>query len=193
MKPKFFRRPADFRKWLEQNHDKKKELLVGYHKVASGKPSITWPESVDQALCFGWIDGVRRSIDDESYSVRFTPRQEKSHWSAVNLKRYAALNKSGLVQPAGKKAFAKMDKKNTKKASFEQDEIKLSKSFEASLKANKKACAFFKSLPPSAKKPTIWWVISAKREETQQRRFEILMKSSEAGEKIPLIRKASKK
>ncbi|MEQ9592928.1 MAG: YdeI/OmpD-associated family protein [Cyclobacteriaceae bacterium] len=192
MKPKFFRRPANFRKWLEQNHDKKKELLVGYHKVASGKPSITWPESVDQALCFGWIDGVRRSIDDESYSVRFTPRQEKSHWSAVNLRRYATLNKSGLVQPAGKKAFAKMDKKNTKKASFEQDEVKLSKSFEARLKANKKAWAFFKSLPPSAKKPTIWWVISAKREETQQRRFDILMKSSEAGEKIPLLRIASK-
>ncbi|HCR54320.1 MAG TPA: bacteriocin-protection protein, partial [Cytophagales bacterium] len=106
MKPKFFAKASDFRKWLEKNHGKKTELLVGYYKKKSGKPSITWPESVDQALCYGWIDGIRRSLDEESYTIRFTPRKEKSHWSAVNLKKYKLLNEQGLVHAAGQKAFS---------------------------------------------------------------------------------------
>ncbi len=193
MKPKFFRTPSDFRKWLENNYEKKSELLVGFYKKDSGKLSITWPESVDQALCFGWIDGIRKSINSESYTIRFTPRKERSHWSAVNLKKYKTLKKLGLIHQAGAKAYAKMDKKNTRQASFEQKKIALGKEFEAKLKTNKKAWVFFNQLAPSYKKPSIWWVISAKREETKWRRLDTLIKCSEAGEKIPPLVISKKK
>lgn len=189
MRPKFFPKPIDFRKWLEKNHNIKTELLVGFYKKDSGKPSITWPESVDQALCFGWIDGIRKSLDVDSYTIRFTPRKAKSHWSAVNLKRYAVLKKQGLVHQGGVEAFARMDKKNSKLASFEQKRIVLPKYFEKQIRANKKAWDFFQKLPPSAKKPSIWWVISAKKPETQLRRLQILINSSEVNERIPSLRK----
>ena len=192
MKPKFFQKPNDFRKWLEKNHDKKNELLVGYYKKDSGKPSITWPESVDQARCFGWIDGIRKSLDNESYTIRFTPRKEKSHWSSVNLKRYANLKEEGLVHDAGVAAFARMDKKNSKLASFEQKRVVLPKDFEFQIKSNKKAWSFFQNLPPSAKKPSVWWVISAKKPETKLRRLQILINSSEANERIPQLRKVKR-
>src|SRR5216683_1751207 len=105
MGPTFFATPAAWRDWLEKHHDRRQELLVGFYKKDSGKPSITWPESVDQALCFGWIDGVRRRIDDVSYSIRFTPRKRSSNWSAINIRRVADLTKLGLMRPAGLKAF----------------------------------------------------------------------------------------
>lgn len=188
MKPKFFLKPEDLRKWLEENHLSKKELQVGYYKKGSGKESITWPESVDQALCFGWIDGIRHRIDEESYTIRFTPRKERSHWSGVNIKRFAELKKQGLVKKAGLAAYSKMDKENARKASFEQKEITLPREFEQKIKANKKAWAFFQKLAPSIKKPSIWWVISAKKEETKTKRLGILIQSSEAGQKIPPLR-----
>lgn len=193
MKPKFFPRPEDLRKWFEKNHQSKKELQVGYYKIGSGKASITWPQSVDQALCFGWIDGIRHSLNDESYTIRFTPRKERSHWSNVNIKRFAELKKQGLIQKAGLEAYAKMDIKNSRRASFEQKEIKLPRGFESKIKVNKKAWAFFQKMVPSTKKPTIWWVISAKKEETKIKRLEILIKSAEAGLKIPLLRFGKKK
>jgi len=193
MNPKFFPKPEDFRKWLEKNHSSKSELLVGFYKKDSGKPSITWPESVDQALCFGWIDGVRRSIDEISYSIRFTPRKEKSHWSAVNLKRYKELKKLGLVHKSGENAFSRMDIRNSKMASFEQKEINLDGKFEAVFKKNKNAWSFFNRLAPSYRKPSIWWVISAKKEETQWKRLDILIQCSESGERIPMLRPIKKK
>src|SRR5512147_507837 len=104
--PTFFPTPADFRRWLKAHHATETELLVGFYKTGSGKPSITWPESVDQALCFGWIDGIRKSVDDVSYASRFTPRRPRSNWSAVNIRRVAVLTEQGLMQPAGLKAFA---------------------------------------------------------------------------------------
>ena len=191
--PKFFPSPDQFRKWLEKNHEKENELLVGYYKKQSGKPSITWPESVDQALCFGWIDGIRRSIDDESYTIRFTPRKEKSHWSLVNIKRYKQLKKLNLIQPAGEAAFKKMDKKNTARASFEQKEVVLDKKYLDKIKANKKAWAFYQSFAASYKKASIWWVISAKREETRLKRLRIFINCCEEGEKIPMLQVAKKK
>ncbi|MFZ1806784.1 MAG: YdeI/OmpD-associated family protein [Cyclobacteriaceae bacterium] len=193
MKPKFFPKPVNFRIWLEKNHTRKTELLVGFYKKDSGKPSITWPESVDEALCFGWIDGLRKSLNDESYTIRFTPRKEKSHWSAVNLKRFAELRKSGLIQPSGLRAFERVESRNSKQASFEQEKVTLDKKFETKIKSNKKAWAYFQQLAPSYKKASIWWVISAKKEETQWKRLNILIKSSEAQEKIPQLQISKKK
>lgn len=193
MKLAFFPKPEDFRKWLEKNHAIKSELHVGFYKKSTGKPSITWPESVDQALCFGWIDGVRKSVDEYSYSIRFTPRKEKSHWSSVNLKKYKELKKKGLIHPSGEKAFSRMDSKNSARASFEQKKIKLDKKFETILKANKKAWAFFKKMAPYYQHAATWWVISAKKDETKLKRLTTLISSSEAGEKIPPLNFQKKK
>ncbi len=187
MKPKFFSNPTKFRNWLEKNHNRKDELIVGYYKVASGKPSMTWSESVDQALCYGWIDGIRRSICEISYCIRFTPRRPRSTWSAVNLKKIQVLTKLGLMNSEGIKAYKKRTTKNSEIYSHEQKYLKLKKEYEKKLKANKKAWAYFESLAPSYKKPTIWWVMSAKKEETQIRRLDILISSSSNGKLIPQL------
>jgi uncharacterized protein YdeI (YjbR/CyaY-like superfamily) len=184
MKPAFFPKQSDFRKWLEKNHLKEKELLVGFYKVGSGKPSITWPQSVDEALCFGWIDGIRRSIDDESYSIRFTPRKPKSIWSAVNIKKMADLKKKGLLKPEGIAAFEKREEHRSKVYAYEKAPAKLSSSFEKQLKANKKAFDFFKRLAPSLQRVYIHWIMSAKQEKTQISRMEKLIRESEAGRKL---------
>lgn len=184
MKPTFFKTPSDFRKWLEKNHLKEKELLVGFYKVGSGKPSITWPQSVDEALCFGWIDGIRKTIDDESYTIRFTPRKPKSIWSAINIKKIAELKEKGLMKPAGIAAFEKREEKRSEIYSYEKAPAKLSAEFEKKFKANKKAYSFFLSLPPSMQRASLHWVMSAKQEKTRISRMESLIRDSEAGKKI---------
>jgi uncharacterized protein YdeI (YjbR/CyaY-like superfamily) len=185
----FFPTPDDFRKWLETNHEAETELWVGFYKKATRKPSITWPESVDQALCFGWIDGIRKRIDEEAYQIRFTPRKPKSHWSHVNISRIKELKKENLVMPAGLRAYAKRDPDNTAKASFEQNKVELSPAFEKRLKANKKACDFFNNhLAPSYRKQSIHWVMSAKREETREKRLATLIECSEKETKIPPLK-----
>ncbi len=181
----FFPTQPDLGKWFEKNHNKVDELWIGYYKKATGKPSITWHQSVDEALCFGWIDGIRKSIDEESYKIRFTPRRKGSIWSAVNIKRIKQLIKHGLVKPAGLEVFNKRDEKKTNRYSFEQEKVKLTKEFEKKIKANIKAWEYFQKLPSSAKKPSIWYVMSAKKEETKLKRLDILIKSSEEGRKIP--------
>jgi uncharacterized protein YdeI (YjbR/CyaY-like superfamily) len=183
--PLFFPTQSHLRKWFEKNHKKADELWVVYYKKSSGKPSITWQESVDEALCFGWIDGLRKSIDDESYKIRFTPRRKSSNWSAVNIKRMNELIKLGLVMPAGLEVFNNRDVKKTNLYSFERENVKLSKEFEKKIKANKKAWDYFQSLAPTYKKPSIWWVMSAKKEETKLKRLDTLIKCSEEGRKIP--------
>ncbi len=193
MDPIFFPKPSDFRQWLEKNHDIVKELWVGYYKKASGIPSITWPESVDEALCFGWIDGLRKSIDKKSYKIRFTPRRTGSHWSAVNIKRVKELKTLGLMQPAGLEAFEKRDEKKSKQAAHEQENIKLPEALELKIKANKKAWDFFQLLAPTYKKTSVWWVISAKQETTRLKRLDTLIASSEKGEKIPPLKWNKKK
>ena len=185
MSPLFFPTQSDLRKWFEKNHNKADELWIGYYKKATGKPSITHQEAVDEALCFGWIDGIRKSIDEKSYKNRFTPRRKGSNWSAVNIKRIKELIKLGLVKPAGLEAFKKRDIKKTNQYSFEQNKIKMPLEFEKKIKANKKAWDYFQKLPPSAKKPSIWWIVSAKKEETKLRRLNILIQCSEEGRKIP--------
>jgi uncharacterized protein YdeI (YjbR/CyaY-like superfamily) len=178
MNPKFFPTQTDFRRWLEENHEQEIELLVGFYKVGSGKPSMTWSESVDQALCFGWIDGVRRSIDAESYSIRFTPRKPKSIWSAVNIKKVEELIKQGLMKPAGLAAFEKRNENKSRIYAYERQAAKLSDEFERQFKANKRAWEFFQNQAPSYRKTVIYWVMSAKQEATRQRRLESLIAES---------------
>lgn len=192
LKPTFFATEQDLRKWFKKNHKDTEELIVGYYKKDSGIPSVDWPQSVDQALCFGWIDGIRKSIDDKSYQIRFTPRRENSHWSAVNIKKIEQLFKNDLMQPAGIDIWEKRDKKKIAQASYEQKTVKLDKSFEEKIKSNSKAWKYFSSLAPSYKKQSIHWVMSAKQQETRLRRLGVLIESSENNEKIPAMRVSKK-
>jgi uncharacterized protein YdeI (YjbR/CyaY-like superfamily) len=187
MKPTFFATPADFRRWLERNHDSVAELWVGFHKKATGKPSITWPESVDQALCFGWIDGVRKSVDPDSYMIRFTPRRTGSIWSTVNTKRVKELTRLGLMKDAGLKAFAARDEKKTKQYSFERDNVAFEPALEKRFRASRKAWKFFESQPPGYRKLATFYVMSAKQDATRQRRLDRLIADSEAGQRIGIL------
>jgi uncharacterized protein YdeI (YjbR/CyaY-like superfamily) len=185
MKPKFFSNQSAFRKWLETNHNKKDELLVGYYKKSSGIASIDWEESVDEALCFGWIDGIRKSLNEISYSIRFTPRKNDSKWSTKNINRVGELIKLNLMRPAGLAAYKKRKDENSNTYSFEQRIIKLDDKYESALRKNKKAWEYFSSRVPSYRKPVIHWIMSAKQERTRVKRLETLIKCSEAGEVIP--------
>lgn len=191
--PTYFRSAAAFRKWLVKNHASRDMLWVGFHKFKTGKPSMTWTESVEQALCFGWIDGIRKSLGDEAYMIRFTPRRAGSIWSEVNLKHFHKLKEAGLIMPAGQAAFERKTAKSTNRYSFEQGELELTPEYEKHLKSNKKAWAFFQSLPPSVKKPSIWYVMSAKRRDTQLRRLKTLIMCCAKGERIPPLRRPTRK
>ena len=190
----FFATPAQFRAWLEKNHDAHTELSVGFYKRDSGKPSITWPESVDAALCYGWIDGVRNSVDTVSYRIRFTPRKPSSTWSAINVKRVAELDKLGLMRPAGTKAFAARKGDKTGIYAYEQRQnAKFRLADEKKFRANKKAWQFFQSQPAWYRRTAAYRVISAKQEETRQRRLQQLIEDSERGLSIKELRRASGK
>jgi uncharacterized protein YdeI (YjbR/CyaY-like superfamily) len=183
--PTFFPTPADFRAWLEANHQTEKELLVGYFKKDSGKPSITWPESVDEALCYGWIDGVRRSLGETSYCIRFTPRKARSIWSAVNVRRMGELIAEGRVQPAGIKAFEQRTEDKTAIYAYEQrGAASLDAGQEALFRATPGAWEFFQAQPAGYRKTATWWVVSAKREETRRSRLDTLIQDSAAGRTI---------
>jgi uncharacterized protein YdeI (YjbR/CyaY-like superfamily) len=184
MKPRFFRTPADFRKWLKQNHATAPELWVGFYKKDSGKPSIIWPESVDEALCFGWIDGIRKTIDAVSYQIRFTPRRVTSVWSAVNIKRVAVLTAESRMQPAGLKAFAARRENKSGIYSYEQRRAQLEEPYQRMLKKNKAAWDFFQAQPPWYRKQIGWWVVSAKKEETRLQRLEKLIATSARGKRL---------
>jgi uncharacterized protein YdeI (YjbR/CyaY-like superfamily) len=189
MEPTFFATPADFRAWFERHHESHSELIVGFHKRGSGRPSITWQESVDQALCFGWIDGVRRRIDDASYSIRFTPRKARSTWSAVNIRRMKELVEEGLVAPAGLAAFERRTDDRTAIYSHEQRKAaKLEPDQERRLRADERARAYFEAQPPSYRRAAIHWVTSAKKPETRERRLAQLIECSAAGEPVPPLR-----
>jgi len=190
VKPIFFPTPADFRAWLEVHHEVHAELLVGFYKRGSGKPSITWPESVDEALSFGWIDGVRRSLGEEAYTIRFTPRRATSIWSAINVARVADLTAQGRMRPMGLRAFAARSEAKTGVYSFERNEAaKLSAEQERLLRKNKKAAAYFDAQPAWYRRTATHWVISAKREDTRARRLALLIADSAAGRAIPTLRR----
>ena len=183
--PVFFATPADWRAWLEEHHAGEREVLVGFWKKGSGRPSITWPESVDEALCFGWIDGVRRRIDDESYSIRFTPRKARSIWSAVNIARVAELTEQGRMQPAGLAAFARRSDDRSGIYSYERDDAAvLPEAYERRLRENAAAAEFFDRQPPSYRKVALHWVSSAKKEETRLRRLDQLVAESAQGRRL---------
>ena len=184
MKPTFFRTQPDFREWLQANHDKAQELLVGFYKKCSGKPSITWPESVDQALCFGWIDGIRRNVDPESYSIRFTPRKPRSVWSSINIKRVEYLTENGLMAPAGLKAFEARTENRSGIYSYEQRSDRLPDQYQKKLKQNKPAWEFYNAQGAYYRRLTAWWVVSAKKEETRLRRLDRLIEDSANGRTI---------
>ena len=185
----FFATPAAFRKWLERNHAQQSELWVGFHKKGSGKPSMTWPESVEQALCFGWIDGVRKSLDGDRYVIRFTPRRRGSIWSAKNLGTMKRLLDGGLVHPAGRAAYDARDPERTNRYSFEREHAALDASQERAFRKNARAWAFFQQQPPSYRKMTTHWVTSAKKPETRAKRLAELIADSAAGLRIRALRR----
>ncbi len=184
----FFPTSADFREWLTENHSQCTEQWIGYYKKRSGKASMTWPESVDEALCYGWIDGLRKSIDAKSYKIRFTPRKPDSHWSAVNIKRVEELKKMGLMQNSGMEAFKRRSVEKLARASYEQKTVSLSIKFETQIKNNSKAWKYWQSKAPGYQKQVAWWVMSAKRDETRINRLNTLIDCSERGEVIPPLR-----
>ena len=184
----FFKTQKDLRKWFEKNHETEKELFLGYYKVHTKKPTVTWSQSVDEAICFGWIDGIRKSIDDESYQNRFTPRKPNSNWSAINIDKYNKLLSLGLVHKKGKEAFGKKKDEKSQTYSYERVHAKLTKEYEDEIKKNKTAWEYFNNLAPGYKKISIHWVMSAKLIETQKKRLNILIESCEQNLRIPLLR-----
>src|SRR2546423_1338199 len=164
MKPRFFKSPSAFRKWLAANHANAAELWVGFYKKDSGKPSITWPESVDEALCVGWIDGIRKTLGPESYTIRFTPRRRGSIWSAVNIARVKALTEEKRMRPAGLEAFAARQENKSGIYSYEQRQDRLAEPYASLLAKNKAAKEFFDRQPPGYRKMMGWFIVSAKRE-----------------------------
>jgi uncharacterized protein YdeI (YjbR/CyaY-like superfamily) len=183
--PIFFPTPAAFRKWLKHNHASSREQWIGFYRKASGRPSITWPESVDEALCVGWIDGLRKTIDAESYKIRFTPRKKESNWSAVNIGRVKELTRQGRMQPAGLDAFARRKAEKSGIYAYENRKAAVwDKASEKRFRANRKAWEFFQRQPPGYRQTATWYLMTAKTEETRQRRLEKLIAESEAGRRI---------
>jgi uncharacterized protein YdeI (YjbR/CyaY-like superfamily) len=185
VKPIFFQTVSAFRKWLEQYHAKVDAIWVGYYRKHLGKKSITWSESVDEALCYGWIDGVRQRIDASSYRIRFTPRKPGSIWSSVNIKRAQALIEQGRMQPAGLKAYEVRQENRIGIYSYEQRSVDLPKLYDSLLKKNKIAWNFYRMQSASYRKAVNWWVISAKREETRLKRLEKLIANSVKAQRVP--------
>jgi len=194
VEPTFFATPGDFRRWLEAHHAEARELLVGFRKKGSGRSSLTWPESVDEALCFGWIDGVRRSLDEESYVIRFTPRKATSTWSAVNVARMEVLVREGRVRPAGLAAFERRAERRTGTYSYEQrGSATLDESLERRFRSHGAAWRYFQARPPGYRKTAIYWVVSAKKAETRERRLDQLIDCSARESAIPALLRPPKK
>lgn len=190
---KFFKTQDAFRKWLEKNHAQKGELWMGYYKKGSGKKSITYKEALEEVLCFGWIDGISRGIDEEKYCQRYTPRRKGSIWSAVNINKAEELIKNGKMHESGLHVYRNRDLKKAGLYSNEQKEIKFPPDFLKKLKTNKKAWEYFSTMPPGYRRTATWWVISAKQEETRRRRLDTLIADSPAGRKIGPLTPAKEK
>ena len=186
---KFFKTQQDLRNWFEENHDKSDELWVCYYKKSTGKESIDWDQSVEEALCFGWIDGIRKSIDKDSFKIRFTPRRPNSNWSLKNIKTVEMLKEKGLIKPAGLKAFELRKESKSGVYSFEQEQSEFSKKYLSILKSNNDAWTFFSSQPPYYQKAVKHWVMSAKQEKTRLKRLNELIDDSVNGRKIKPMRR----
>ena len=186
MKPVHFQTADEFRDWLKKNHARATELWVAFYKKGSGKPGMSYLEAVDEALCFGWIDGIRKSFDADSYMNRFTPRRSGSTWSAINARRATELIEEGRMRPAGAKAFAARDSAKTDRQSSDRANPQLDAARERAFKANQRAWEFFQAQPPGYRRLALWWIVSAKREETRTQRFDRLLAESAAGRRIPM-------
>jgi uncharacterized protein YdeI (YjbR/CyaY-like superfamily) len=183
--PTFFATAAEFGRWLEKHSAIESELMVGFYKRGTGRPSITWPESVDEALCHGWIDGVRKRIDEESYMIRFTPRRPTSTWSAINIERVRVLQSQGRIKESGLKAYSHRREAKSKRDSYEQARsVTLERMAEAQFRRNKKAWKFFEAQPPGYRRLHIWWIVSAKRAQTRKVRLAKLIEASENGRRL---------
>jgi uncharacterized protein YdeI (YjbR/CyaY-like superfamily) len=183
-RPVFFSSQSEFRKWLAKNHDKEKELVVGFYKVGTGKPSMTWSESVDQALCFGWIDGVRKSLNEESYTIRFTPRRPNSIWSAINIAKVEELTRARLMMPAGIEAFDKRDEKKSAIYAYEKRPQEFDSNVEKEFRKDRQAWEFFERQPAGYRRLCIHYVMSAKQEKTRTSRLAKLILVSKAGKRL---------
>jgi uncharacterized protein YdeI (YjbR/CyaY-like superfamily) len=182
--PIFFETPAEFREWLARDNDSTEELLVGFHKKGSGQSSVTYREALDEALCFGWIDGVRRNLDEGSYTIRFTPRTPKSVWSAVNIRRAHELIAEGRMAPAGLVAFEKRDEARARQYSYERENVAFDAASEKAFRADQEAWEFFRAQPQGYQQLHTWWVVSAKREETRLKRLAVLIEASAEGRRL---------
>jgi uncharacterized protein YdeI (YjbR/CyaY-like superfamily) len=184
MKARYFSSPAEFRRWLEKNHRTERELLVGYYKKSAGKPSLTWPESVAEALCFGWIDGIRRSVDAQRYTIRFTPRRPRSTWSAINIRLMKELEAAGKMTDAGRAAFVQRVPEKSRVYTYEQrNEIRLAPALVKRFKKHRSAWTFFTTQAPSYQKKAVAWVMNAKADVTRESRFARLLASAAAGKR----------
>jgi len=180
----FFANPAQFRRWLQRNHASAKELWVGYYRKHTGRPSMTWPESVDEALCVGWIDGIRKRIDQDRYTIRFTPRRKGSIWSTINIRRVGVLTNEKRMQPAGLKAFALRKENKSGTYAYEQRSPELPQAYAAELRRDPAAWKHFSAQPPSYRKMVMWWIVSAKQEETRRKRLAKLITASAKGARL---------
>ena len=189
----YFETAAAFGEWLERHHAAKAELWVGFHRKATGRPSLTWPDSVDEALCHGWIDGIRKRVDEDRYTIRFTPRKPGSIWSAINIRKAKALDAAGRMRPLGLAAFRARRDDRSAVYSFEQARPKLPAAFERIMRKNAAAWAFFRSRTDWYRRTSSWWVVSAKKEETREKRLAVLIACSEAGRPIPALPRAPAK
>jgi uncharacterized protein YdeI (YjbR/CyaY-like superfamily) len=187
----YFASAADFRTWLENHHASCTELLAGFYKKSSGKAGITYAEALDEALCFGWIDGVRKSVNAEAYSIRFTPRKAKSQWSTVNIKRVRELSGTGRMHSSGIKAFAGAEQQRRKYSYEQRHEARLSNQHEKRFRGNASAWIFFEAQPAGYRRTATFWVVSAKREETRQKRLGVLISASREGRRIDLLAPSS--
>jgi uncharacterized protein YdeI (YjbR/CyaY-like superfamily) len=187
MKPAFFKSQASFRRWLERRHSQTRDFWVGFYRKESGKGGITYPEALDEGLCFGWIDGLRKAVDVSSYAIRFTPRKADSIWSAVNVRHVERLIKSGQMQRPGLTVFKTRDLKKSQLYSYERYNCRLEAKHEGTFKANAKAWKFFRAQAAWYQRTTTWWVVGAKREETRLKRLATLIEDSEKGRRIGML------
>jgi uncharacterized protein YdeI (YjbR/CyaY-like superfamily) len=190
--PRFFTSQSAFRDWIEKNHAKATELLVGFHKVGSGKGGLTYKQALDEALCFGWIDAVRRG-GETSWTIRFTRRKRGSHWSAINIKRIEELKAGGRVHAAGLAEYEGRDRSKVKRYSFENPDTVLAPAYEKQFRADKKAWVWFEAAPRSYRHPAVWWVMSARQEATRERRLKTLIADSASGLRVKPLRPPEKK
>jgi uncharacterized protein YdeI (YjbR/CyaY-like superfamily) len=194
MDPVFFPTPDEFRAWLEAHHASEQELWVGYYKKDSGRPSLTWPESVDEALCYGWIDGLRKSVDAISYKIRFTPRKPDSNWSAVNIRRVEDLTTQGRMRPAGLRIYEQRQEARSGVYTYEQrDQAAFTPEYEQQFRANEAAWTFFQAQTGWYRKTATWWVVNAKKEETRLKRLATLIADSAQGRTMPQMTRTKSK